>query len=280
MLRLRRQLKTTTRYDRPGRIGAVERIRFNAEGFISPKGKVKGWRFDSVRVILENPAYTGDYASGRYAGGGKYLTTKQGNVVPVTAEDRGQRRPAVEWTLRPDRHEAIIDRPTFERAQEILAKGKTGPSPHTPETNPYLLTGVLSCGKCGAPLRGLVTGKRRFYECGNRNYNGNDACQGTTVREDVVLLSIADHRQEEFLSLDNRELYSKAERGELEPGDLPKAFFKVRQLVAPPKQQANDRKKLEKEHKTLGEQIVTARRNLGLLTDPSNIPALEADICQ
>ncbi len=39
----------------------------NADGIPSPGGRGKPWRFDTVKVILENPAYTGDYAGGRYS---------------------------------------------------------------------------------------------------------------------------------------------------------------------------------------------------------------------
>jgi DNA invertase Pin-like site-specific DNA recombinase len=53
--------------------------RLNDEGYVSPSGKVKGWRWDAVRKILENPAYTGDFVGGRYAYG-KYHRIKGGRV--------------------------------------------------------------------------------------------------------------------------------------------------------------------------------------------------------
>ena len=61
--------------------------------------------------------------------------------------------------------------------------------------------------------------------------NGHDACEGTTVREDKVLHSIANHLDAEFLSLDGpndgTNLAWKADREELKPGDLPKAFARL-----------------------------------------------------
>jgi transposase-like protein len=86
-----------------------------------------------------------------------------------------------------DHHEAIIDRPTFEQAQVVLAQGKTGRGRYTPEENPFILTGVLRCGRCGCPLWAVKNHAHNYYECGNRQYNGPDACEGTTVGEDVVL---------------------------------------------------------------------------------------------
>lgn len=98
-------------------------------------------RFDTVKVILENPAYLGDYVGGR-ASNGKYHAIRQGAV----ARSNGHRcrKPESEWIVFHDHHPAIVDRKTFTKAQAILARGKTSRSPHTPETNPYLFTGLLA----------------------------------------------------------------------------------------------------------------------------------------
>ena len=102
-------------------------------------------------------------------------------------------------------------------------------------------------------MNGMTNGTYRYYECGNRRYNGHDACEGTTVREDKVMHSIADHLDAEFLSLDGpndgTNLAWKADREELKPGDLPKAFARVKRLVCPPKQPAADRRRMEKDAK-------------------------------
>src|SRR5262249_2030439 len=189
----------------------------NAEGVPSPGGRGKPWRFDTVKVILENPAYAGDFASCRYSYG-KYHTIQHGTVAKSSGRCR---RPESEWIVRRDHHEAIIDRGTFEKAQAILAKGKNGRSRYTPETNPYLLSGLLRCGRCGSPLWGLNNGQHRYYECSSMKYNGEDACEGTTVREDRILHAIADHLDREFVSLDGKSLSWKADRKELQPSDLP-----------------------------------------------------------
>jgi hypothetical protein len=259
--------------------------RLNADGYPSPGRHVKGWRFDAVKVILENPAYTGDYCGSRWSYG-KYHRIKEGQVGKSTGRARN---PEAQWIIHRDHHEPIIDRETFARAQTILARGKTGRSPYTPEDNPYLLSGLLRCGRpgCGCTLSGLSNGTYRYYECGRRKYDGADACAGTTVREDRVLYSVARHLMSEFFSLDGAgpdgtgpdgdSLSWRAKRQELEPGDLPKAFAKVKELVAPPRQPAVDRKRTEKQAKALGEQIDRARRNLVLL-DPENIPVAQEEV--
>jgi DNA invertase Pin-like site-specific DNA recombinase len=263
--------------------------RLNDEGVPSPGGRVKGWRWDKVKTILENPAYVGDYAGCRYSYG-KYHTINTRQETAVKSDGRC-RRPEEEWIVRRDHHEAIIDRPTFDKAQALLARGKKGRSNrYTPETNPYVLSGLLRCGRCGEPLWGTENRAHRYYECGQHKYQrqGQDptacACEGTTVREDKVLQSIADCLDREFMSLDGDDggqngLAWRAERKELKPGDLPKAFAKIKALVAPPEETYVNRQQAEKQAKALAEQIDKARRNLVLL-DPEYIPAAQDKLRQ
>jgi DNA invertase Pin-like site-specific DNA recombinase len=278
--------------DDPGKVAVVRRIfkeytreglslnaiavRLNAEGYLSPGGRVNGWRFDTVKVILENPAYTGDYVACRYSYG-KYHTIKRGNVAKANGRCR---RPQEEWIVRRDHHDAIIDRPTFEEAQTILARGKTGRSPHTRETNPYILSGLLRCGRCGCMLYGLdCRGPSRFYECGNRKYNGPENCEGTTVRENKVLEGIAEHL-EQWLGFDGEALGAAAYYGEtLTAEDLPEAFKAVRKLVLPPTLPVADRKRLQRQLEQLEANLARARANLVLL-DAENIPAAQERIRQ
>lgn len=250
--------------------------RLNAEGILSPSGRVKGWRFDSIKVILENLVYTGDYAGCRWSYG-KYHRIKGGRVAKSTGRTRN---PQSEWIIRRDHHDAIIDRRTYDRAQAILAVGKTGRSPYPVESNPYILSGLLRCGRCGRPLHGISGGlgrRFRYYECSNRKHNGPEACEGSTVREDKLLHLIAEHLEREFLAIDGKEIAWRADRGELTPGDLPKAFAKVRALLAPPKQPATNRKQIEKQVEELARKIEKAQRNLALI-DEENIPRVQDEI--
>jgi DNA invertase Pin-like site-specific DNA recombinase len=257
--------------------------RLNEEGYPSPGGTLKGWRFDSVQTILGNPAYTGDFTAGKRSYG-KYHTVKNGSVSKAIAGYT--RKPKAEWIVIRDHHDHIIDRPTFERAQAILANGKAGRSRYAPAENPYVLSGLLRCGRCGYLLRGMKGGnsKHNYYVCGLHFDNQRAGrvkqerdipqCPGTTVREDMILHSIADHLDSEFLSLDGEDMYRKAQRGELTAADVPKAFAALKRIMAPPKAPAVDRKAQAKRVKTITAQIDKAVGNLVLL-DPENIPAAQ-----
>lgn len=252
--------------------------RLNAGGIPSPSGRPSGWRWDSVKVILENMAYVGDYAGSRYSYG-KYNTIRHGTIAKA---DGRCRKPEAEWIVHRDHHEAIIDRATFEQAQAMLATGKrqyTGG-----EENPCVLSCLLHCGRCGHTLKGMKGGKGgkfRYYECGNATRNGPQACIGTTIREDRILHEIADHYYREFLSLDGDNLAWKAERRELTQAEFqpafPKAFAKLKQMMAPPQKADIDRQRAQKQIKALDVSIDKARRNLALL-DLENIPTVQAQI--
>src|SRR5262245_16213201 len=116
----------------------------------------------------------------------KYFHRHKDTVVK--GAKRGK-NPPEEWVITKDAHEAIVDREVWEQAQRLMGKGKSR-SKKAPEENPYLLSCLLRCGKCGSvmyamPKRGIV-----HYECGaatwERRTHNLPTCVGTTVREDAV----------------------------------------------------------------------------------------------
>jgi site-specific DNA recombinase len=261
--------------------------RLNREGVLSPAGKVAAWHWQGVRCILENPAYCGDFAKCRETDG-KYNSIRHQAVTRAEGKKgRGKTSPD-EWIIRRDTHEPIIDRRQWERAQQLLADRRMGRKPRSPcpqGENPYLLSGLVRCGRCGAPMYGVLYRHGSLaYECAHRKANGPAACQGTVVKEGEVLHEIADYLNREFFALDGtdrerherRSLSWRAERGELQPGDLPEAFAKVKALVAPPTEPGPNRKLLAKLAKTLAANIEASRGKLNrnLIAD-ENLPGYQ-----
>ena len=249
--------------------------RLQKDGIVPP-GEGRPWRYDTVRTILGNPAYAGDYASGRvrYA---KYHVVQDGRPVRVTGPRKHVINPEEKWIIRRDNHEAIVDRETFDRARELLAPNRVGVRRFTPETNPFALNGLLRCGKCGCPMWGDTVKGRKFYRCGNWQTNGVTACEGTKVSEPVILNGVADHL-EKWLGTEAEGLDTVAYYGHLSPDDkLPEVFEKVKKLVIPPPRPKRDRERLKKRVDELAAKITKARNNLALL-DPENIPAAQDKI--
>jgi DNA invertase Pin-like site-specific DNA recombinase len=267
-------------------LGEIAR-RLNDDGVLSPRGRLHGWDFDSVRTILGNPNYTGDYHGARTSYG-KYHRIESGRVARAGGRRRS-RKPESEWIVRRDTHESLVAREVWEAAQARLSEKKTGRAAYTSDTTPYLLSGLLRCGRCGGPLHGMDSRQYLYYKCKIHKHD-EQACPGTTVRQDQLLRSIADHLEQEFFSLDGRGLAWMASDEEkrpadapahrkLEAADLPQAFAKVKALVAPPRQPAGQRARLAKQLEQVKAQLTKARGNL-ILLDPENIPDAQERIRQ
>jgi DNA invertase Pin-like site-specific DNA recombinase len=89
-------------------------------------------------------------------------------------------------------HEAIIDKDTFARAQEEIAR-RAGSYPHATEPPPaYPFTGVIRCGVCGATYRRKINGAgtkyaRPVWICNIYNIYGKNACGSQQIPESVLI---------------------------------------------------------------------------------------------
>ncbi|QDU23294.1 Recombinase [Urbifossiella limnaea] len=252
--------------------------RLNHDAVPTARGRVGKWRYDEIKVILTNPAYAGDFTAGRWEHG-KYYTIKGRAVAKA---ERPGKKPESEWIIHRDHHEPIVSREIWERTQGIFANQKAagrrvGHSPYSPEENPYLLSGLLRCGRCSCPMHGLRQSKYRHYKCSLNHDSRGKECSGTQVREDRVLLQVADFVDREFLALGGEQLAFRAELKELKPEDLPEGFARLKSLLSPPEQPAIDRKQIVGRVRELSVQIEKARKQL-VLIDPEFIPDAQATI--
>lgn len=115
------------------------------------------WSVTRIRWMLKNPAYVGDVVIGRRRAEDSAQGTRQ------------VAQPRETWLVVADAHPAIVDRELFARVQRRLTANAERPRAVTSE---YLLTGIVTCGVCGAPLVGggvqvNGSGKRagRRYRC-------------------------------------------------------------------------------------------------------------------
>jgi len=110
------------------------------------------WRGCTVRAILKNPVY-----------GGTYIWNRR--KAADTPKGKRPTRPESEWKRLDGAVPALVDRATVKTVQEEF-KRRTKQRRRVRSTA-YLLTGLATCGRCGAPLvGGGGHAPNRFYKCG------------------------------------------------------------------------------------------------------------------
>lgn len=121
------------------------------------------WKRNVINKILENRVYRGEYIFNR----------REGKTRSV--------KPESEWIVVPV--EPIVDEETFAVAKRLRFERSPVNVPPRIVNSPTLLTGLLKCGGCGAPMT-LATGKGgryRYYECRTRITKGKGVCRSGNI---------------------------------------------------------------------------------------------------
>jgi hypothetical protein len=190
--------------------------RLNRDGVVSAMGcrpgtRWKGtWSAGTVREILRNPAYRGSTAWNRisYA---KFHRVEGGHAVPRprTALGKVKRNAPADWIIVPNTHEPLVSPDVFDRAQRLITsrgafvrEALRG----SPQNTPYLLSGLIRCGRCGSRWQGYRVNKGRkqpgkerpvtlYYCCGGYITKGNGVCKRALISRDefetLVLQEVA-----------------------------------------------------------------------------------------
>jgi site-specific DNA recombinase len=160
-----------------------------------------GWNAGTVRKMLRNRKYVGDLPwnethQGKYS----YLT---GGVVGAHGRaNRTASKNAPADVIVVEGHPAVpalIDRDTFARAAAALERLEKCTSP-TEDDARYLFTHLLTCGDCGAFLRGQPDHGHKAYLCANYKEYGTKACFRNCVREADVWAAVLAKLKDDILS--------------------------------------------------------------------------------
>ncbi|QQE80240.1 recombinase family protein [Alicyclobacillus sp. SO9] len=136
------------------------------------------WSQNTLRYLLDNDVYAG-YV--RYGFGSR----SKGETI-----------------IEPGDHQPLIDKATWKHIQKLRQKKKSSPS--RSGTGSYPLTGVLRCGRCGAPMIGKAKGHktgRRYYMCSERN--SSRTCDLPYIREFILNAMIRKEIQNIYEEQDN-----------------------------------------------------------------------------
>ena len=145
------------------------------------------WCAMTVGKILQNRMYCGDMVQGRYR-----MKSYKIHVQEIVPQD--------EWYIVENTHEAIIDRETFEKVQQLLMRDtRTGPQ----QKKLYLFSGFLKCADCGKSMTRSKVGNTVYYYCRTYKDQSKSACTKHTIKhtqlEAAVLCAI---QQQVYLAVD------------------------------------------------------------------------------
>ena len=132
----------------------VSRIVRRLNEMKAPTAKGGIWVNATIQGMLRNPTYIGKIRWGARPLQKKIINGKVVTERPRAGEDT--------WILADGLHEAIIDKDTYEAAQELLSKNHI-PSITKKRTIKNPLAGLIICGKCGRRM------SRRPYSSGQHD---------------------------------------------------------------------------------------------------------------
>lgn len=201
-------------------VGQIARD-LTAEGFQTARGNTQ-WSDHTVRHILENEKYMGD------------AILQKTFTLDLFSRQQVKNEGQLPKYYVENAHPAIIDRATFQRVQEEMArrsslrktssKAKTEQGKHSK----YVLSSLLVCGECGSPYRRVTYmpgGRKRFvWRCINRLEHGKRVCQhAPTMEERDVQAAVTAAMNELFRQRTAKELLAQciaAALADTEGGDL------------------------------------------------------------
>lgn len=147
----------------------------NHKGYVTKKGNP--FSISAVTYILSNPFYIGKIQFAKYKDWND-KRRKGLNDKPVIAEGK---------------HAPIIGKNLWDKVQARKKQVSEKPQVHGKGTN--LLTGIIHCPQCGAPMAASNTTntlkdgtkKRiRYYSCSNFRNKGSKVCSANSVRAEVI----------------------------------------------------------------------------------------------
>src|SRR3954465_8378127 len=190
-------------------------------------------RYRNVISVLKNPFYAGAYAYGK--------SEKRIEIVGGRArKSYGHGRPLEEWeVLLKDHHEGYIDWGEFDRNQAQLASNAHGlvGGPKSGRGGRALLSGLLTCGRCGRRLAVAYTGRcsrRPVYRCDRPNQMlGRPRCLGfggSRIEAAIageVLLVVEPMAVAAALEAERRRVESRDERQRIADLELQQARYEA-----------------------------------------------------
>ena len=159
------------------------------EAGIKTKAQKTEWNNTALLRILRNEKYVGD------------LTQQKTYTPNYLSHQKKANKGEVEMITIKNHHEPIIDRETFNRVQDELARRSPTEESKSKHTNRYCFSGKIKCGYCGRTF--IAIHKKRSYgtykawKCGESAKNGKKhidpagnevGCDGRQVNDNDLMM--------------------------------------------------------------------------------------------
>ena len=174
----------------------------NRESIPGPGRRSTAWAMGTIRDIILNPAYTGDMTWNRRSMAKFHSVERKRAVVrPKVGRRAVEHHDRSDWIVTEDSHPAIISRAVFERATQAR-KGRRRARPDgyrsgRGATSGFLLSGLITCARCGHRWQGYTQTKgkpradgtkvkTRYYACGGYVTKGKSVCERSVIRKEMI----------------------------------------------------------------------------------------------
>lgn len=149
------------------------------------------WHGSSVRVILENPHYTGDLVQNRSS------TINLFDDARVIHDES-------ELIIVKNTHQPIISREEYQLTQKLIEQRMR----IRPQPQRNLFSNLLFCADCGRAMHHKKNGSLNSsaYVCGNFNKSQNKTCTSHRVKVIELSFLITDELKRLFVSLNNEQV--------------------------------------------------------------------------
>lgn len=157
----------------------------------TPHGECRKWANSTIRGVLTNPMYRGDFRRWTYE---RVESLEQ--LVNHTSKKPLSKRHKDDWIL--NQIPPIIDKTTFDLAQEALKSRRVLSTRNSKRE--YLLSGIIYCESCGCKMTGqcYMRGRdekkeERYYVCWNgRRKHLNIECPNRSINASDIETGVWD----------------------------------------------------------------------------------------
>jgi hypothetical protein len=146
------------------------------------------WSSRSVTAILTNQMYLGHMVQGKQ----KVKSYKVHTRITT---------PESEWFIVEDTHDPIVDKETFDKAQELMRRD-TRTAPQTGQL--YTFSGFLRCFDCGKAMGRRTSKNLVYYACQTNTNTG--LCSRHSIRHEKLETAVLQAIQKQIMLIDDMAL--------------------------------------------------------------------------